>query len=82
MVFSFLAYSKTTLYSHWPSRLDLFKAALGALSEPRQTHLSGDPRTDLVACPSLMFGAVPQDDVVETAVDIVLKSAVLKSAGR
>jgi AcrR family transcriptional regulator len=138
-------YSKTTLYNHWPARLDLCKAALGALGEPKPTDLSGDPRTDLiaqltmfrqavtdrrldrvlsamaqwasveemrqirdaintegqrplrtilqgtfegaeleaaismltgvVACPSLMFGRVPKDDVIESAVDIVLKSA-------
>jgi len=138
-------YSKTTLYNHWPSRLDLVKAALGALGESTQAEPSGDPRTDLiaqlkrfrkavtdrrldrvlsamaqwasveemgqirdsintegqrplrtvlqgsfegaeleaaismltgvVACPSLMFGIVPGDDVVESAVDIVLKSA-------
>jgi AcrR family transcriptional regulator len=138
-------YSKTTLYSHWPARLDLFKAALGALGESKPTDLSGDPRTDLiaqlkmfrqavtdqrldrvlsamaqwasveemgqirdavntegqrplrtilqgvvegaeleaaismltgvVACPSLMFGRVPEDDVIESAVDMVLTSA-------
>jgi hypothetical protein len=31
--------------------------------------------TGVVACPSLMFGRVPEDDVIESAVDIVLKSA-------
>ena len=30
--------------------------------------------TGLVACPALMFGAVPDDDVIATAVDIVLKT--------
>jgi len=27
-----------------------------------------------VACPALMFGAVPDDDVIAAAVDIVLKT--------
>ena len=35
----------------------------------------------VVACPALMFGTVPDDDVIEAAVDIVMNSAVLKSAG-
>ena len=29
----------------------------------------------VVACPSLMFGTVPDDDVIEAAVDIVLRGA-------
>jgi hypothetical protein len=29
----------------------------------------------VVACPSLMFGTVPDDDVIEAAVDVVLKGA-------
>ena len=137
-------YSKTTLYSHWPARIDLFKAALGALGEAKPYELTGDLRTDLigqlmtfrqsvldrrldrvlaamaqwasgremsqirdainaegqrpirtilagsfggaeleavismltgvVACPSLMFGTLPDDDVIEAAVDVVVKS--------
>ncbi|MEH3139405.1 MAG: TetR/AcrR family transcriptional regulator [Mycobacterium kyogaense] len=42
-------YSKTTLYAHWPSRLDLLRLALdalGCLPHPRPT---GDLRADLVA---------------------------------
>ncbi len=31
----------------------------------------------VVACPSLMFGTVPADDVIESAVDIVLRGAGL-----
>lgn len=31
--------------------------------------------TGVVACPSLMFGTVPDDDVIEAAVDVVLRSA-------
>jgi hypothetical protein len=31
--------------------------------------------TGVVACPSLMFGAVPDDAVIAAAVDIVLKGA-------
>jgi len=137
-------YSKTTLYTHWPSRMDLAAAALENFAELRAHERSGDLRTDLVgqlkmfrqsvtehrldlilaamaqwatvetmveirervntegqrplrailesacggpeleaavsmlsgvvACPSLMFGTVPDDDVIETAVDIVVKS--------
>jgi AcrR family transcriptional regulator len=137
-------YSKTTLYAHWPTRLDLAAAALDILEELPSHERTGDLRTDLVeqlttfrqgvvdhrldrvlaamtqwataeamreirqrvntegqrplrailegsfegadleavvsmlsgvvACPSLMFGTVPDDDVIEAAVDIVLKS--------
>ena len=124
-------------------RIDLFKAALGALGEAKPYELTGDLRTDLigqlmtfrqsvldrrldrvlaamaqwasggdesdqgchqrrgattdphhpggvlrgaeleavismltgvVACPSLMFGTLPDDDVIEAAVDVVVKS--------
>ena len=136
-------YSKTTLYSHWPSRFDLVAAALDALGEMPHHERTGDMRADLigelkvfrravldlrldrvlttmaqwapvetmselrdaintsaqrpirtmlaeflqgaqleaaismlagvVACPSLMFGTVPDDDVIEAAVDAVLR---------
>lgn len=135
-------YSKTTLYSHWPSRFDLLKIALDAIGELPHQEPTGDLRADLigelqsfrravvdlhldkvlyamaqwasietmaeirdslnseaqrpirlmladvfdgaqleaaismlagvVACPSLMFGTVPGDDVIEAAVDMVL----------
>ncbi|WP_324396412.1 TetR/AcrR family transcriptional regulator [Mycobacterium sp.] len=138
-------YSKTTLYAHWPSRPELFAAALDALGDMPHHERTGDMRTDLVgelkmfrqavldlrldrvlsamaqwatveamsqirdtintdaqrpirtileesfegaeleavismlagvvACPSLMFGTLPDDDVIEAAVDVVLKSA-------
>ena len=137
-------YSKTTLYAHWPSRLDLAAIALETLAELPGHERTGDLRADLVAqltlfrqavvehrldrvlaamaqwatveamseirerinteaqrplrailqgafqgveleavvsmlsgvvaCPSLMFGVVPDDGVIEAAVDIVLKS--------
>ena len=137
-------YSKTTLYTHWPSRLDLAAVALETLAELPNHECTGDLRTDLVgqlmmfrqgvvdhrldrvlaamaqwasveamseirekintegqrplreildgtfegahleavvsmlsgvvACPSLMFGTVPDDDVIEAAVDIILKN--------
>jgi len=140
-------YSKTTLYKHWPSRLDLFTAALGALGDPQHHERTGDLRTDLVgeltmfrqavldlrldrvlsamaqwatveemrqirdtintevqrlirtileesfdgaeleavismlagvvACPSLMFGTLPDDDVIEAGVDIVLRARIM-----
>jgi len=138
-------YSKTTLYTHWPSRFDLIATALDALGEMPHHPRTGDIRADLVgelktfrqavldlrldrvltamaqwatvetmseirdaintnaqrpirtmlgeflegaqleaaismlagvvACPSLMFGTVPDDDVIEAAVDVVLKGA-------
>ncbi|WP_328350002.1 TetR/AcrR family transcriptional regulator [Mycobacterium sp. NBC_00419] len=136
-------YSKTTLYAHWPSRADLFAAALEALGDMPHHEPTGDLHADLVgelkafrqavvdlrldrvifglaqwstveameqvrdrvntegqrpirailerafdgpdleaaismlsgvvACPSLMFGALPDDDIIEAAVGIVLK---------
>jgi hypothetical protein len=33
--------------------------------------------TGVVACPSIMFGALPDDEVIAAAVDIVLRSAKL-----
>lgn len=144
-------YSKTTLYSHWPSRFDLLKTALDAIGELPHQEPTGDLRADLigelrmfrravvdlridrvlsamaqwasvetmaeirdalnteaqrpiramletafdgarleaaismlagvVACPSLMFGAVPDDGVIEAAVDIVLDGKKTKRAG-
>ena len=138
-------HSKTTLYTHWPSRMDLAVAALENFTELSNHERTGNLRTDLVAqltmfrqgivdhrldrvlaamaqwatveamcdvrerintegqrplrdilagafdgaqleavvsmlsgvvaCPSLMFGRVPGDDVIEAAVDIVLKTA-------
>jgi AcrR family transcriptional regulator len=138
-------YSKTTLYTHWPSRVELIALALDALGELPHHERSGDLRSDLigelqafrggitemrldriltgmaqwasfdemreirdkinnsgqgplrtmleevlggveleaavsmltgvVACPSIMFGALPDDDVIAAAVDIVLRSA-------
>lgn len=136
-------YSKSTLYAHWPSKIDLCVTALDALDEMPHHERTGDLRTDLigelmmfrqavvslrldrvlsamaqwatdeamqqlrdtinteaqrpmrtmlgeifagaeleaaltmlggvVACPSLMFGTVPDEDVIETAVDFILK---------
>ena len=141
-------YSKTTLYAHWPSRIDLAAAALENFVALPAHERTGDLRADLVgqlkmfrhsviehrldlilaamaqwatveamaeirervntegqrplrailetacggaeleaaismlsgvvACPSLMFGTVPDDDVIETAVDIVVKSVTQK----
>lgn len=138
-------YSKTTLYAHWPARVDLITAALDALGELPHHEPTGDIRSDLVgelktfrravveyrldrvlstmaqwatveamaqvrerintegqrpirrileqsfegpdleaaismlagvvACPSLMFGTLPDDEVIEAAVDIVLRGA-------
>jgi AcrR family transcriptional regulator len=138
-------YSKTTLYTHWGSRVDLIALALDALGELPHYERTGDLRTDVigelqafrggiiemrldrvltgmaqwasveemreirdtinssgqgplramleevldgveleaavsmltgvVACPSIMFGTLPDDDVIAAAVDIVLRSA-------
>ena len=137
-------YSKTTLYTHWPSRVDLIALALDSLGELPHHERTGDLRTDIigelqafrggitdmrldrvltgmaqwasveemrqirdkinsegqgplrtmleetlhgaeleaavsmltgvVACPSIMFGTLPDDDVIAAAVDIVLRS--------
>jgi AcrR family transcriptional regulator len=138
-------YSKTTLYTHWASRVDLIVLAVDALGELPHHERSGDLRADIigelaafrggitemrldliltgmaqwasvqemreirdkinnsgqgqmramlgefldgaeleaalsmltgvVACPSIMFGTLPDDDVIAAAVDIVLRSA-------
>lgn len=143
-------YSKTTLYSHWPTRFDLLKIALDAVGDLPHQEPTGDLRADLigeltsfrqavvdlhidrvlsamaqwasvdemagirdalnteaqrpiramletafdgarleaaismlagvVACPSLMFGTVPDDEVIAAAVDIVLDSG--QTAGK
>ncbi|MET0700067.1 MAG: helix-turn-helix domain-containing protein [Mycobacterium sp.] len=137
-------YSKTTLYAHWPARLDLIAVALDGIGEMPHHERSGDLRTDLigeltvfrqaviemhldrllagmaqwasaeemrlirdkinsdgqrplrtmlaesfdgyqleaavsmlsgvVACPSIMFGKLPDDGTISAAVDIVLAS--------
>lgn len=138
-------YSKTTVYTHWPARIDLITMAIESLGEMPHHKRTGDLRADLiaelkvfrsgiielrldrvlasmaqwaseeqmrqvrdkvnsdgqhqmyamlgelfsgaaldaavsmltgvVACPSLMYGKVPDDDIIEAAVDIVFKSA-------
>lgn len=136
-------YSKTTLYTHWPSRAELIALALDAIGELPHREPTGDLRADLigelhafrqavreyrldqivavmaqwasidelaavrdrinsdgqrpirgmlgevfsgdeleaavsmlagvVACPTLMFGELPQDPVIDAAVDLVLR---------
>jgi AcrR family transcriptional regulator len=145
-------YSKTTLYTHWPSRVDLIALALDALGELPHHDQTGDIRTDLigelqafrggiitmrldrvltgmaqwasidemreirdkinssgqgplramlaevldgveleaavsmltgvVACPSIMFGTLPDDDVIAASVDIVLRSATHRESSQ
>lgn len=135
-------YSKSTLYTHWPSRYDLIAMAIDSLGEMPHHEPTGELRTDIVgeltvfrqavrelrldqilagmaqsasvddvaalrervnsagqrnlrdmlaqrfdgaeleaavsmltgvvACPSLMFGHLPEDEVIAAAVDIVL----------
>lgn len=138
-------YSKTTVYTHWPARVDLITLAIESLGEMPHHERTGDLRVDLVeelkvfrsgiielrldrvlasmaqwasqdqvrelrdkvnsdgqrqmyamlgevfagaeldasvsmltgvvACPSLMYGTLPDDDIIEAAVDMVLRSA-------
>jgi AcrR family transcriptional regulator len=138
-------YSKTTLYTHWATRVELIALALDALGELPHHERSGELRDDLigelqafrggisnmrldriltgmaqwasvdemreirdkinnsgqgplramleeeldgveleaavsmltgvVACPAIMFGTLPEDEVIAAAVDIVLRSA-------
>jgi AcrR family transcriptional regulator len=145
-------YSKTTLYTHWPSRVELIVLAVDALGELPHHERSGDLRDDIigelvafrggitemrldliltgmaqwasveemreirdrinnsgqsqmramlrevfegaeleaalsmltgvVACPSIMFGALPEDDVIAAAVDIVLRGATHRKASK
>ncbi len=53
-----------------PIRTILERAFRGAELEAAISMLSG-----VVACPSLMFGTVPDDDVIAAAVDLVLRAA-------
>lgn len=41
-------YSKTTLYTHWPSRFDLLTLALDAVGAMPHVALTGDLRADLI----------------------------------
>jgi AcrR family transcriptional regulator len=145
-------YSKTTLYTHWASRVDLIVLAVDALGELPHHERSGDLRADIigelaafrggitemrldliltgmaqwasvdemreirdrinnsgqgqmramlgeildgaeleaalsmltgvVACPSIMFGTLPDDDVIAAAVDIVLRSATHRKSSK
>ena len=53
-----------------PIRTILADAFEGPQLDAAVSMLSG-----VVACPSLMFGTVPDDDVIEAAVDMVLRDA-------
>ena len=145
-------YSKTTLYTHWPSKFHLLTIALDAIQDLPHQEPTGDLRADLigeltsfrravvdlhmdrvlsamaqwatvdamaeirdainseaqrpiramlesvfdgarleaaismlagvVACPSLMFGKVPDDEVIEAAVDLILGGVKSKCARR
>lgn len=138
-------YSKTTLYTHWPARIDLIAMAIESIGDMPHHQLTGDLRDDLigelkvfragvvdirldrvlsgmaewasveqmarirdrvntdgqhqmyamlgqrftgagldaavsmltgvVACPAIMFGTVPDDAVIEAAVDVVLNGS-------
>jgi hypothetical protein len=53
-----------------PLRAMLEEALHGVELEAAVSMLTG-----VVACPSIMFGTLPDDDVIAAAVDIVLRSA-------
>ena len=42
-------YSKTTLYAHWPGRLDLIAMAIETLGDMPHHELTGDLRADVIA---------------------------------
>jgi AcrR family transcriptional regulator len=141
-------YSKTTLYTHWPARVELIVLALDAIGDMPHQEPTGDLRADLVgelhmfrqavadyrldqilsvmaqwasiddmarirdrinadgqrpirgmlgevfagpeleaavsmlagvvACPTLMFGTPPDDDVIDAAVDLLLRGVGAK----
>ncbi|MCP9273712.1 TetR/AcrR family transcriptional regulator [Mycolicibacterium arenosum] len=141
-------YSKTTLYTHWPARVELLILALDGLGDMPHREPTGDLRADLigelqmfrqavtefrldqilsvmaqwasvdemaqirdrintdaqrpirgmlstafagpeleaavsmlagsVACPTLMFGSLPDDDVLAAAVDVLLRGVPSK----
>lgn len=141
-------YSKTTLYTHWPARVELLVLALDGLGDMPHQEPTGDLRADLigelqmfrqavaeyrldqilsvmaqwasvdemarirdrintdaqrpirgmlgvafdgpeleaavsmlagsVACPTLMFGSLPDDDVIAAAVDLLLRGVPAK----
>ena len=60
-------YSKTTLYSHWPSRIDLITMAIDALGEMPHHPRTGDLRADVIA-----EIAVFRKAIVELRLDRVL----------
>ena len=47
---------------------------LGELFSGARLDAAVSMLTGVVACPSLMFGTLPDDDVIEAAVDIVLQA--------
>ena len=49
----------------------------GAQLEAAVSMISG-----VIACPTIMFGELPDDDVIAAAVDIVLASLELAAVGR
>ena len=145
-------YSKTTLYTHWPARIDLIAMAIESLGDMPHHDRTGVLRDDLigelkvfragvlemrldrvlsgmaewasveqmarirnkvntdgqhqmyemlgelfsgaaldaavsmltgvVACPAIMFGTVPDDAVIEAAVDVVLEGSASGSPSR
>jgi AcrR family transcriptional regulator len=51
-------YSKTTLYAHWPARVDLLVVALDALGELPHHQRTGDLRTDIIGELTIFRAAV------------------------
>lgn len=50
-------------------------AMLGEVLSGAELHAAVSMLTGVVACPSLMYGTLSEDDVIEAAVDMVLGSA-------
>jgi hypothetical protein len=50
-------------------------AMLGEVFSGAELDAAVSMLTGVVACPSLMFGTLPDDDIIAAAVDIVLGSA-------
>ena len=58
------------------------RAMLGELFDGAELEAALSMLTGVVACPSIMFGALPEDDVIAAAVDIVLRGATHRKASK
>jgi hypothetical protein len=51
------------------------RTMLGQVFEGSRLQAATSMLSGVVACPTMMFGALPDDDVIEAAVDLVLTGA-------